>query len=323
MTERLNYIDRLKGVAMLMVVIGHLILYSFKNANGNPIFAVCETTEMMLFSFLSGFVVTSMSFCKMLKKMPQLLLPMITVGLMYTFYSNKSLEDFIYSPFKHGYWYFLFLFYCYLCLCIINKFSFHFESKLLNLTQDFIWLAIFYTIIKFLRALLGISWDEDILSFSQFTGFWPYFMLGVITRKYAIVEWLKANNHIFSIALVLYPVFVYLYCTKGYIYMHMAALSSIVLLMYLFSKRERTNSKVDNVLGYVGKSSIDVYLFHFFFLNAINLQFVGQMIDRTHNYFLQLLFLITLALFLAHITILIGQLLRKSKMLSFAIYGKA
>ncbi len=73
---RIVYIDRLKGLAMILVAMGHLILVSFKNPVGNPLFAICKTTEMMLFSFLSGFVVTTMSFGKVIKKLPQLLLPM-------------------------------------------------------------------------------------------------------------------------------------------------------------------------------------------------------------------------------------------------------
>lgn len=35
MKKRIEYIDKLKGVAMLMVVVGHLLSISFGNSNGN------------------------------------------------------------------------------------------------------------------------------------------------------------------------------------------------------------------------------------------------------------------------------------------------
>ena len=58
MTSRYEYIDRLKGLAILLVVMGHLMAFSLI-ASRNPIFTVISSFHMPLFMFLSGLVVSN------------------------------------------------------------------------------------------------------------------------------------------------------------------------------------------------------------------------------------------------------------------------
>lgn len=315
------FVDRLKGLAMLLVVMGHLLLTSFGNAEDNPLFAICETTEMQLFSFLSGYVVTTMSLKKLIIKTPKLLLPMLLVGLFYSLYSGRPCSAFFYSPFKSGYWYFIFMFYCYVCLCIITTFSPKYKSNTINALQDIFWLISFYALFKVLRSLMHLTWDNDLFSLSLFTGFWPYFYSGILARKYNLVGVLVENNIIFSLALLFYFPFVYMYCTNGIIYMHLASLCAVIFLFYLFSKRERFSSAIERVLGRIGKSSMDVYLYHFFFLNTINLQIVGTWVNDTHNYFIESIVASSIAILIAILSIFIGNVIKKSNLLRCIIYG--
>ncbi len=318
---RIAYIDRLKGLAMILVVMGHLILVSFKNPVGNPLFAICETTEMMLFSFLSGFVVTTMSFRKVIKKLPKLLLPMLTVGVIYTYYSGRQWDVFVNSPFKCGYWYFLFIAYCYLCLAIVQKCSIASIKHWQKVLQDVCWLVLFYLAVVLIKHLVHITWNSDWFSLSVFYSFWPYFMLGYIFRKYGFINRLAKMNALFSFALILYIPFVYLYCTHGHVFMHLAALCAIIVLLYIFSNRENDSSNSERFLGFIGKYSIDVYLFHFFFLNAINLKMVGDWVDRTNNYLIEFFFVSCIALLVSFLSICIAKLIKKSRLLYSVIYG--
>ena len=318
---RITYIDRLKGLAMILVVMGHLILVSFKNPVGNPLFAVCETTEMMLFSFLSGFVVKKMSFEKVIKKLPQLLLPMLTIGILYTYYSGRQWRDFVNSPFKCGYWYFLFLAYCYFCLSTIEKCNIAFKKVWQRVLQDVAWLVFFSLLVVLIRHLLHISWNTDWLSLSVFYSFWPYFMLGYLFRKYNLVNYLEDCNLIFSFTLLLYIPFVILYCKQGHVFMHLAALCAIIVLLFVFQKREKDSSYAESFLGYIGKSSIDVYLFHFFLLNAINLSMVGKWFDLTNNYFVEFLVVLSIAILVSSLCVFIARVFHKSNMLNVVVYG--
>lgn len=55
MTQRINYIDRMKGFAILVVVLAHVFLFTF-DMGDSLIFKFCASFEMPLFMFVSGFV---------------------------------------------------------------------------------------------------------------------------------------------------------------------------------------------------------------------------------------------------------------------------
>lgn len=55
MTHRINYIDRMKGMAILFVVIGHIFMFSMEQSS-NVAAQVIYAFHMPLFMFLSGIV---------------------------------------------------------------------------------------------------------------------------------------------------------------------------------------------------------------------------------------------------------------------------
>ena len=90
--NRLESIDRMKGIAILLVIIGHII--QFNNIDGgtnNKIFNIIYSFHMPLFFILSGYVATSggskivnlSSFLNFLwKKVYTLVLPLLTWTLL-------------------------------------------------------------------------------------------------------------------------------------------------------------------------------------------------------------------------------------------------
>lgn len=56
MRQRINYIDRMKGMAIFLVVMGHVYFFAFEQS-GSVWFDVISSFHMPLFMFLSGLVV--------------------------------------------------------------------------------------------------------------------------------------------------------------------------------------------------------------------------------------------------------------------------
>lgn len=56
MSLRLAYVDRLKGFAIFLVVLGHVIQMNVKNYGESPVFNVIYSFHMPFFFFLSGYV---------------------------------------------------------------------------------------------------------------------------------------------------------------------------------------------------------------------------------------------------------------------------
>lgn len=88
-TKRISYIDQLKGIAIFLVVLGHLIGHNA--GSGNGLWTFIYSFHMPLFMFISGYLasVTSteeaLSWSKIgrtiLKKSRTLLLPSLTWGI--------------------------------------------------------------------------------------------------------------------------------------------------------------------------------------------------------------------------------------------------
>lgn len=55
MMHRINYIDRIKGFAIFVVVFAHVLLFSF-DMGDSLAYRFCASFEMPLFMFVSGFV---------------------------------------------------------------------------------------------------------------------------------------------------------------------------------------------------------------------------------------------------------------------------
>lgn len=56
MNSRISYIDALRGFAIILVVIGHLVQNNYSDAYHNSIFNVIYSIHMPLFFFISGCV---------------------------------------------------------------------------------------------------------------------------------------------------------------------------------------------------------------------------------------------------------------------------
>lgn len=85
--KRLEYIDYAKGIAILLVVIGHLLQYNLSGTSSKGLFDMIYSFHMPLFMFLSGYVASFSierhvaSKCDFIKnKARSLLFPFIFMG---------------------------------------------------------------------------------------------------------------------------------------------------------------------------------------------------------------------------------------------------
>lgn len=101
--QRIQYIDRLKGFAILAVIFGHLSLWQLGGYHSPTWFV--NTFHMPVFLFLSGLVITPPDIFKCLRKLLQFILPGLIVGVVYAYYYGSDIERFLYHDSKMGYWY--------------------------------------------------------------------------------------------------------------------------------------------------------------------------------------------------------------------------
>lgn len=327
MNNRIDYIDRMKGFAIFLVVMGHVLGFSFRQPDdvaGRWI----SSFHMPLFMFLSGLVACSgvvapyWDVRKLGKKSKGLLLPLVVFGMCFTMTFSKDLLSgligFLESPNKNGYWYLMTLAVFYVSLSIYR----------LNLKQKwFIDVALAIAIWGGMYLLWKYtSQTKDYFCLLNCGNFYLFFMLGVFTTKYRLLEKAKNANWLFSVCIVLYAV---LFCVE----MPIHALDSlnrhilmpfcmVFVIVTLFMARHGETSCSERILDYVGKRTLDVYVLHYFFISVVHLQDVGKYMEESGNSLLMFVLAVGLATVITALSVVVGNVLHKGRLIQKLVYGK-
>ena len=110
-SKRIDYVDHLKGFAILLVVMSHVI---GKTLGYDHIFLLNVITSfyMPLFMFLSGLCCRKKNnlLYNIIKKMKRLLVPFVLFGLLRCFFINENWIHLFDTELKVGYWFLFVLF---------------------------------------------------------------------------------------------------------------------------------------------------------------------------------------------------------------------
>lgn len=111
---RLDYIDALRGFAMLLVVYHHLVVMGLRDSGYvSPVNEVLRSFFMPLFFFISGFVsyksgrAWTLSYVSafLLRKARKMLIPTIVMFVLCTLFFKLDIVEYLSVSFKCGYWF--------------------------------------------------------------------------------------------------------------------------------------------------------------------------------------------------------------------------
>lgn len=317
MKQRIQYIDRLKGVLIILVVCGHFMEFALKQ-KPDPIFLnVLDSFHMPMFMFLSGLVITKTpSRNKSFIKTISFLMPVLTIGVLFSLYDHKTIDFLLFDNMKAGYWYLFVLGEFYLFISLFN----------IKITKERKCFDVLFAIIFFLViALLNKTTDSTInglFSFKQCYAYWPWFVLGYFTYKYHLMDWLYKNNWVYTACLILEIPVLYAVLNGHQYLIKLANLCPIIILTFIFRKREKESTFFDNTLSYIGRNTLDIYIYHFFIVVNINLQMVGTWLNTTNNHIIETFFVVLISIIICYISILMGRIIKNSFVLDSVIYGR-
>ena len=318
--KRYNYIDRLKGFAIFMVVFGHVVVYGLRNYD-DPLRVFASSFHMPLFFFLSGFVVlTTPSPAKFLVKVCKYLCPFLMVGLIYNYFISRSLLDFFLDKAKAGYWYLWVLTEFYFVLMLLYK---HNNKTRKGIIIDIV--LLFSVLIVFIFADYKFPQVSNIFTLGSCKNYWPFFFGGVLFRKYNLILFMK--NHarlIYTVSIVLY-ISAFSMMITLLLSSHLNAITgmaAIAFLVLFFEERETNYSFWNNELQRLGKNSLEIYIFEYFLLTCINLQTLEEWFVKTHNILLEVFLILVLTIIISYSSLFIGKLSHKTGYLDDVIYGK-
>lgn len=311
MKQRIDYIDRMKGLAIFLVVMGHVYGMVFAQSD-DVAYRVISSFHMPLFMFLSGLVACSgivapyWGIGKLSKKLKGLLLPLIVFGMCFTTTISKdfltSLIGFLESPNKNGYWYLMTLAVFYVSLSLYR----------LNVKQKwYIDVALAIAIWGGMFALWKYTAQtKDYFCMLNCGNFYPFFILGVMTTKYNLLDKMHKANWLFSLCIVAYA---FLFCVD----MPFHALVSlnkhiflpfcmVYIVVTLFVGRHGAMSYGEKILDFVGKRTLDIYVIHYFFIKMIHLKDLGINWEVTDNSLLMFIVAVGLSVVITALSIGVG-----------------
>lgn len=104
--ERIEYFDISKGIAILLVILGHCLyfsIYKHPSISKNGIMSIITSIHMPVFIFISGVFSKNIGVLKSfwIKKLKQLLLPLIFIPILYCLVVSMDFSNLIYNG-SHG-----------------------------------------------------------------------------------------------------------------------------------------------------------------------------------------------------------------------------
>ena len=113
MTKRIEYIDTMRGYTMILVVMAHVIEFSYNGIEGFTWGAFFALFQMPLFFFISGFIMFKASsewsneetWDFITKKFKIQIIPTIVFLSIFLYLFNLDFSDAVDDKYKAGYWF--------------------------------------------------------------------------------------------------------------------------------------------------------------------------------------------------------------------------
>lgn len=299
--RRIEYFDLLKGIAIYLVVMGHVIAMCIRGLDAAFIFKLIEQVHMPIFFFVSGYftykAAEEKSFITpgLKKRFLQLIIPFLVLTPVWFFYYPHSrllspicqdLPSLFCSVYKGGYWFPI----CLFELCVLYILLSAILRRLRRTgAQVAVLIAIYAVLIGVTTLFVDVDADVDHAGLYLLTRFFPAFAIGVMAHhRREDFQALLQRRHTFSIALFTFAIC--FYCSAypwdiwgqdlAYLWtpatlilspiMHFSLFVIAITLVKPWSEKEfAPEAKPSVVARYfhlLGNESLGIYLLHYFFL---------------------------------------------------------
>lgn len=335
-SNRIQYIDAMRGFTMLLVVMAHVSLFTLK-VHGFSYNTLLEEFRMPLFFFVSGFVffkkekkwnVNESFFFLKRKIFVQIISPLLFL-FIYVYTNNISFMDALYAPMKEGFW-FTFTLFEYFVFYIIIQWILRFlkwQGFLEDFFVVFVGLVLFYVIPCFFttRNVERDMWAFlGVLTWNRFL----FFVIGTRIRKYFhLFEELLDTSYFITVCIVVFVsfnIFPFFMNISGTIYLLSVSLSGIFIVFAFFrSKSESLNSNTffGTIFQYVGRRTLDIYLLHYFFIHE-DAKLISPNVSSVNSPFFEFICCFIIAILVIFLCLLISNVIRLSPILGYYLFGQ-
>lgn len=339
--NRIEYIDAMRGVAMILVVYFHIAAYglgSYEIGYNDLI----ERFRMPAFFFISGWLFykpgriwdgrTSLSMIK--KKFMVQIIPTICFMMLYL-YTFDYLDSSSFGSDKKGYW-FTFVLFEYFVIYIVAE-------ALLNKRNTHRG-ALFVFAFMLILSATAFYYAKNYTSHAEELGNWKvalgllsfvkirhiiFFWFGTFVRRH-FTKFVQLTDNSYFIGAII-AIFAGLivdptpFSTSGLDYPAylLSGITGIIIFFTFFRKHQERLSQATwcgRILQHIGRRTLDIYLLHYFVL-PYNLMNIDKSLLNSSNNSIAMLVSLTLALWVVTISLLLSSIIRLSPFLGKYLFG--
>lgn len=338
MKERLIWIDAIRGLAIILVVMGHAIAWNYSDWHevclfdqaqpvnymaGGCIWQIIYSFHMALFFMVSGFLTGNMAvtrknvFAIVKNKVIRLLVPYLATGYLIFFVRGNW-----------GYWFLLTLFELSL-LWIVMSWILDIINKNRQLWTDLIFMGVVYLCLRAISYLLpqtSVVVDSNILKY-----FIP-FCVGTLIGRHKIVKNLVSNSKTYTFCLLAFVVLfssryiinfpqLYQVVSKLDFFLSVSSILACISIFHIFM--DGVNKKIESFFAYLGILSMPIYILHNLFM--MQMPVVGCFIleqNPVTSITFQLVYSCLISTISIILCIIAYHILRRSKTIRLLMFGE-
>ncbi len=307
--KRVVWIDIIKVVALILVIVLHLISNSVQLnvRKASLLIYYCGTISVPLFFMVSGYLLLNKKeaitykYCinKIIKILFFMLLCNLVFVLIFWFKTGNVLNvflemclNFVQDGYFYHFWYLWSLIIIYLLLPILYK-VFNEKKNYYYITITFILISLFASIINIIRYQNGLSvFKYSIIQSLRWWIYFTYFMLGGFIAKTDFLAKLSTIKHglILLFTFILCLVYEYFMATKLYGNLYAENfydnLIIIVLVVLFFTFIKKVFAKRGEFIAYFAQFSLVMYMIHVTVIDVL------KMFLKMNNDYINVLYII-------------------------------
>lgn len=343
-TQRLEYIDAMRGFTMILVVYIHVLAVSYKISDYsaiNSFNSLLGLFRMPLFFFVSGFVLykanqiwnlkNSITFIA--KKFKVQIISTLFFLTLFSYVFNLDILTGYKEHLKYGFWFTIVLFEFYILYIIIARIIEKLKNKYLyDIILISIGVFVFICVIK--KDILTSIIPEYIINAVGILH-WRYFIFFlfgiIIKRHFYFFNKLISNSKFIGSIIIIFFIASLSYLKLGgfnsfilnlpyLLFVGFAGITITFSFFYKYQDSFTKETKVGRVLQYIGKRTLDIYLLHYFFLPH-NLQMIGEWFTENINPTLEFFVSLTLAAMVIALCLVVSNIIRISPFLANWLFG--
>jgi len=330
MKSRQNNIDFLKGILILLVVIGHFVQNNWIDSmEQHPIYNWIYSFHMAVFFFISGYLIQYTvkpdyrPLIEIKKRFLSMMLPYLSWVFLIGNITYKTMDfdiSHLYNP-HAAYWFVYVIFFFsvlfvgyHICFSILSQ-----KTKMNNIINE----AISVTCIIFVLLLCNLCVKSEL--FSRGIQFIPLYILGFLSCKYKLTDYLIKNKLLLAFVTALFVILSIQYNYDQNLYFHKCLKLGIgvcaSLSLFCVSKIMDINyeNTLIKLLCYAGKNSIVIYLTHFHLIKVF-WEEAEWFNSFTSGWTFIISFFASVIICLA--SLFIGKILETVPLLNRIVYGK-